>query len=302
MAKKKISKRKYRKIKKTVTAIIVIAVAILGIWFGKDAFVKAPTVEPVSGGEVQFHFIDVGQGDAALIRTEHGDILIDAGTNSSEDELKAYLDSLGIKDIAYAVFTHPHEDHIGGADMVLENYNVKKAVLPNISHTSKTYQTMMDCIEAEGCEVIEALPDKSFKVGELLCTILAPVTGGYTELNDYSVVLRVDYGDTSAIFTGDAEIFSENQMLERYGSAAGGMLDVDLIKVGHHGSDTSSGQAFLDAVTPAYGVISVGEGNDYGHPVQSILARYEALNVKLYRTDKEGSVVFSSTGGEPTKK
>ncbi len=302
MAKKKNNKRKYRKIKKTVTAIIVIAVAILGIWFGKDAFVQAPTVEPVSGGEVQFHFIDVDQADAALIRTEHGDILIDAGTNSSEDELKAYLDSLGVKDIEYAVFTHPHEDHIGGADMILLNYNVKRVILPNVTHTSNTYRSMIDCIEKEGCEVIEAVPDKSFKVGEMLCTILAPVTGGYTELNDYSVVLRVDYGDTSALFTGDAEIFSENQMLERYGAAAGGMLDVDLIKVGHHGSDTSSGQAFLDAVTPNYGVISVGEGNKYGHPIGSILARYEAMNVKLHRTDKEGTVVFISTGGEPAKK
>jgi len=191
---KKSSKRKYRKIKKTVTAIIVIAVAILGIWFGKDAFVKAPTVEPVSGGEVQFHFIDVGQGDAALIRTEHGDILIDASTGKAEDELKAYLDSLGVKEIEYAVFTHPHEDHIGGADMVLENYLIKRVVLPDVSHTSKNYQTMMDFIEAEGCEVIKAEPDKTFKVGELLCTILAPVATGYTELNDYSVVLRVDYG------------------------------------------------------------------------------------------------------------
>ena len=112
----------------------------------------------------------------------------------------------------------------------------------------------------------------------------------------------MDYGETSVLFTGDAEKTSEAEMIERYGDAAGGMLDCDLIKVGHHGSDTSSIQAFLDAVTPAYGVISVGEGNTHGHPVSKILARYEAMNVKLHRTDLEGSIVFISTGGEPEKK
>ncbi len=255
---------------------------------------------PVSGGEVQFHFIDVGQGDAALIRTEKGDILIDAGTNASEDELKAYLDSLGVTDIEYAVFTHPHEDHIGGADMVLNTYNVKNVVLPDATSTSKTFERMMDAIEAEKCGVIEATPDKTFKVGELTCTILAPISTSYTETNNYSVVIRADYGETSVLFTGDAEIHSEEEMLERYRFK--GLLDCDLLKVGHHGSDTSSGQAFLDAVTPVYAVISCGEGNSYGHPIQAILARYEAMKAEIYRTDKEGSIVFSSTGGEPTKK
>ena len=130
-------KRKYRRIKNFIITILVIVLAILGFFFGKDALSRpGPTVEPVSGNEVQFHFIDVGQGDAALIRTADGDILIDASTGDAEDELKAYLDSLGVKDIEYAVFTHPHEDHIGGADMVIQNYYVKRVVLPNVSHTS----------------------------------------------------------------------------------------------------------------------------------------------------------------------
>ncbi len=296
-------KRKYRKIKGFIVTLVVIVAAVLGLLFGKDALEKQkPVIEPVSGNEVQFHFIDVGQGDAALIRTAAGDILIDASTNSAEDELKAYLDNIGVTDIEYAVFTHPHEDHIGGADMILENYNVKRVVLPDDTHTSSTYKKMMTAIENEKCEVIMATTDKTFKVGELKCTILAPVGSGYDNHNDYSVVVRVDYGETSVLFTGDAEKTSEAEMVERYGDAAGGMLDCDLIKVGHHGSDTSSSQAFLDAVTPEYGVISVGEGNTYGHPVSKILARYEAMNVKLSRTDLEGSIVFTSTGGEPEKK
>ncbi len=292
-------RRKNKALKGLVWAVIVTVAAIAGLIFGKDALTEAPSV-PVSGGEVQFHFIDVGQGDAALIRTGKGDILIDAGTNSSEEELKAYLDSLGVTDIEYAVFTHPHEDHIGGADMVLNTYNVKRVVLPDATSTSKTFERMMDAIEAEKCEVIEATPDKTFTVDELTCTILAPVSTSYTETNNYSVVIRADYGETSVLFTGDAEVDSEEEMLERY--LLSGKLDCDLLKAGHHGSDTSSSQPFLDAVTPVYAVISCGAGNSYGHPVQEILARYEAMKIGIYRTDLEGSIVFTTTGGEPSKK
>ena len=292
-------RRKKKAIKGLVWAVIITVAAVAGLIFGKDALTESPSV-PVSGGEVQFHFIDVGQGDAALIRTGKGDILIDAGTNSSEEELKAYLDSLGVTDIEYAVFTHPHEDHIGGADMVLNTYNVKNVILPDATSTSKTFERMMDAIEAEKCEVIEATPDKTFKVGELTCTILAPISTSYTETNNYSVVLRAEYGDTSVLFTGDAEVDSEAEMLERY--LLSGKLDCDLLKAGHHGSDTSSGQAFLDAVTPVYAVISVGEGNTYDHPKQEILARYKAMKITVHRTDREGSIVFTTTGGEPIKK
>jgi competence protein ComEC len=295
--------KRRKKQKQTLTGIaltlLVTILAALGVMFGPDLLGNEPSA-PVGGGEVQFHFIDVGQGDAALIRTEKGDILIDAGTNSSEEELKAYLDRLGVTDIEYAIFTHPHEDHIGGADMVLEAYNVKNVILPDATSTSKTFERMMDAIEAERCEVIEATPDKTFRLGELTCTILAPISTSYKETNNYSVVLRAEYGDTSVLFTGDAELDSEEEMLTRYRFK--GLLDCDILKAGHHGSDTSSGQAFLDAVSPVHAVISVGEGNTYDHPKQEILTRYEAMKITIHRTDKEGNIVFTSTGGEPERK
>ena len=303
MAKRRSRKRK-KKIIKRISFVVGLLALIAALYFGKDAIMGAFTSQqpaaPVSGGEVQFHFIDVGQGDAALIRTEAGNILIDAGTNSSEDELKAYLNSYGVTDIEYAIFTHPHEDHIGGADMVLATYNVKNVILPNATATSQTFQRMMDGIEAEGCKVIEATPDWTFKVGEVTFTVLAPISEKYSNTNNYSVVVRVDYGETSVLFMGDAELESEEEMLARY--RLKGTLDCDLLKVGHHGSDTSSGQDFLNAVTPTYAVISVGEGNTYDHPKQVTLTKYESMGVKFYRTDKEGSIVFISTGGEPTKK
>ena len=300
------AKKKKKKFGKGLGIILFLLAVIAALYFNKDTILgaltetTAPVSTPVSGGEVQFHFIDVGQGDAALIRTEWGDVLIDAGTNSSEDELKAYLDSLGVADIEYAVFTHPHEDHIGGADMVLNTYNVKRVIMPNATATSKTFERMMDAIEAEKCEVIEATPDYVFKVGELVCTVLAPISEKYSETNNYSVVIRADYGETSVLFTGDAEVDSEEEMLARY--RLKGTLDCDILKSGHHGSDTSSCQEFLDAVTPAFAVISVGEGNTYDHPKQETLTKYEAMGMAVYRTDKEGSIVFTSTGGEPEKK
>ena len=300
------AKKKKNQFGKGLGIVLFLLAIIAALYFNKDTILgaltetTAPVSTPVSGGEVQFHFIDVGQGDAALIRTEWGDVLIDAGTNSSEDELKAYLDALGVTDIEYAVFTHPHEDHIGGADMVLNTYNVKRVIMPNATATSKTFERMMDAIEAEKCEVIEATPDYVFKVGELVCTVLAPISEKYSETNNYSVVIRADYGETSVLFTGDAEVDSEEEMLARY--RLKGTLDCDILKSGHHGSDTSSCQEFLDAVTPAFAVISVGEGNTYDHPKQVTLSKYEAMGMVIYRTDKEGSIVFTTTGGEPEKK
>ena len=298
------AKRRKKSHGKGLAAAVVVLIAVIaGLFLGKDAIFGGLTNSPsgpADGGEVQFHFIDVGQGDAALIRTEKGDILIDAGTNSTEDQLKAYLDKLGVTELEYAVFTHPHEDHIGGADMILNTYTVKRVILPDKEHDSKTFERMLDAIEAEHCEVIMATPDKTFKVGELTCTILAPIGTAYTELNNYSVVIRAEYGDTSVLFTGDAETHSEEEMLERY--RLKGLLDCDILKAGHHGSDTSSSQAFLDAVTPLHAVISVGEGNTYDHPKQEILSRYEAMKLTIHRTDQEGSIVFTSTGGEPEKK
>ncbi len=293
MAYKKRRKKKYG----IVTVIVAIIVALLGFLYSQGyldgLFNTDEPAAPVEG-QVEFHFIDVGQGDAALIRTEAGNVLIDAGTNDAEDELVAYLKAEGITELAYAVFTHPHEDHIGGADAVLEYCKVENVILPDKIATTVVYNRMMDAIEAEGATVIIAVPEATYTVGDLKLTILGPVGSGYSDLNNDSVVLRADFGESSVLYTGDAEDVSEEEMVERY--RLSGKLDCDLLKVGHHGSENSSTDAFLDAVTPELAVISCGEGNKYGHPTQEALARLDARNVTYWRTDLLGSIVIVSDG------
>lgn len=298
MAYKKRRKKKYG----LLTVILAIIVALLGFLYSQgylDGLLG--TQEPAAPveGQVEFHFIDVGQGDAALIRTPEGNILIDAGTNDAEDELVAYLKAEGITELAYAVFTHPHEDHIGGADAVLEYCEVKNVILPEVTATTKVYERMMDAIDTEGATIIIAVPEATYAVGDLKLTILGPVGSDYADMNNDSVVLRADFGESSVLYTGDAEDVSEEEMLAKY--RLNGKLDCDLLKVGHHGSENSSTEDFLDAVTPELAVISCGAGNKYGHPTQETLARLDARNVTYWRTDLLGSIVIVSDGETLTK-
>lgn len=249
-------------------------------------------------GEVSVHVIDVGQGDAILLVAPEGNMLIDAGDNTtaSETALKNYLDALGITTLDYFVMTHVHADHIGGADMILRDFTVKNAVMTSDIATTKVYEAMLGGLEASGANVIEALPDLTFAIGDLRCRILAPLKD-YSSTNDQSIVLRATYGKVSMMFTGDAEGNlegkSEKDIVAAYSAAE---LQSDFYKVGHHGSDTSNSAAFLQAVSPKIAAISCGEGNSYGHPLQSVLDMLDALGVMTYRTDRQGDLVFVCDG------
>ena len=290
-------RRKRRRRYGWFVSLALIVLSVLGYLFASGRldflFGGSSSAEPVEG-IVEFHFIDVGQGDAALIRTEEGNVLIDAGTNASEDELLAYLRKEGITEIAFAVFTHPHEDHIGGADAILEYCIIEKIIMPNVADDHDSYDEMMTAIRAEGAEVIYAQPETVYTLGDLVMTVLGPVSSGYKDMNNDSVVLRVDFGESSVIYTGDAEDVSEKEMLERY--AFSNKLDCDLLKVGHHGAQNSTTEDFLRAVSPEIAVISCGEGNRYGHPRQAVLDRLDSYGTEYFRTDLLGDIVFISDG------
>ncbi len=301
---KKTKKRRGKKKLGLGGILIVLLVALAALlypyiqkWIDPTPDSPDPSAPTQVEGQVTIHVIDVGQADSILLMTPAGNMLIDAGTNSSESQLKSYLDALGIRQFKYLVLTHPHEDHIGGADMILREYTVKNVVMPDATSTSKTFQSVIDALEASGANVIEAASGKTFSLGELACRILAPNSEKYSGTNDYSVVLRATFGKVSMMFTGDAEGNkqgkSEKEILAKYTPAE---LKSDFLKVGHHGSDTSTSPEFLKAVSPKIAAISVGEGNTYGHPAQSTLDALDAAGVTYYRTDKLGSLVFVCDG------
>ena len=291
------AKRRRRKSKKLkiFLAIVGVIAAIIAAVFGINEISKSsiPEGTKVEDGEAMIHFIDVGQGDAILITMSEGNVLIDAGTNSSEDALQNYLDTHRITEIEYAVFTHPHDDHIGGADMILENYDVKNVLIPNYPSNTRTYERMMDGIEKEKAVLHLAKPDMTFSVGDMMFAVLAPITEMPKDTNNSSIVLKAVYGETAFMFTGDAEEAPEEEIIARYSKDS---LKCDLLKVGHHGSRTSTSQEFLDIVSPEYAVIQVGIDNEYAHPQQVTLDKLRDAGTQYYRTDLHGDIVFFTDG------
>lgn len=244
--------------------------------------------------EVAVHFIDVGQGDCALIQSADVNILIDSGPPSCRDDLFDYIDSLGVETFEYAIFTHPHSDHIGPADKVVEKYEFKNVILPDAISTSGYYERLLDALDREECNVISGEAGKSFDIGDIKLELFAPYSYyDKSDINDMSVVCKLTYKDASFLFTGDAESFSEKQML-----ANGCDLDVDVLKVGHHGSNSSSKAEFLEAVSPQIAIISAGEDNDYGHPHREVVERLENNGIETYITCEVGSIVVITDGKE----
>ncbi len=240
------------------------------------------------------HFIDVGQGDAALIVMPSGEtMLIDAGPNASEKNLLAYLEKISVKTIDYAIFTHPHEDHIGGADSVLRTYPVETVILPDADASTATYERMLDAIDDADCACITAQSGDTYSLGAAQFTILAPNSDTYNNTNNYSIVLRLTYGKSAFLFTGDAEILSEDEILSIYGTAG---LRADVLKLGHHGSSTSTSDPFLDAVSPQIAIASCGRGNEYGHPHLETREKLTKRGITFLRTDVNGTIRILTDG------
>lgn len=243
------------------------------------------------GGKLEVDFIDVGQADSILVRQGDHAMLVDAGNNADAATVTGYLKKQGVTRLEVVVGTHPHEDHIGSLDKVIESFAVREVIMPKVTTTTKTFTDVIAAIRAKGLSITTPVPGNSFKLGDATVTILAPKSAKYDDLNNYSVVLRVVYGETAFLLTGDAQALSEEEML-----ASGRTLKADVLKVGHHGSHSSTTEAFLAAVAPKYAVISVGKDNDYGHPSRSTMQRLKAHGIPVYRTDENGTVVAVSDG------
>ncbi len=286
-----------------LTLCFLAAILLLSYFYpaltGKDIFGNPVQTEPAdmqSNAAYRIHVIDVGQGDSALIQAPTGEnMLIDAGPNSAETALRTYLDKHSVKRLDYLILTHPHEDHIGGADMILDTYKVGTVILPDVTTTTSTFEKTLKALDRSGAAMKTAAPDETYPFADASFTLLGPVVIHADELNNCSVVLRLDIGQKRFLFTGDAEKTEEAEILKRFSSSPD-VFRADVLKIGHHGSVTSTSDALLKAVSPSFAVISCGKGNDYGHPHRETTQKLKQNNITVYRTDRMGSVVFYCDG------
>lgn len=232
---------------------------------------------------LRVYCLDVGQGDSILINNNGKTMLIDASTNDMGNTVVKYLQSLGIKKIDYLVGTHPHEDHIGGLDDVINNFDIGTIYMPKVQTNTKTYEDVLDAIANKNLKVTTPKIGDTFSIGDASCEIMA-IGNNKDDYNGCSIVIKMESNGVSYLFTGDANETEE---------ATRKWPKIDILKVGHHGSSTSSSQSFLNQIQPKVALISVGTGNSYGHPTESTLKRLTKIGAKIYRTDEKQTILVS---------
>lgn len=288
-------------------AILLSAFAFVTLFSGKDwskwlpdggflpsGLFTGSSLDDVPDADVLVHYIDVGQGDSMLIQAGDANILIDAGENDKSGDVVAYLKSVGVKTLDMVIGSHPHSDHIGGLDVVIDTFDVKQVLLGDVPKailpTTRTYTDVLKAVKHKGLTVTLAHAGDSYEIGGGTLAVLGPVKD-YDDLNDTSLVVKFTYGDISFLFTGDQEAGAEQDMLD-----VGADVSATVLKVGHHGSSTSSSEAFLDAVGAKCYVIEVGAGNKYNHPHAEIREKLEQTGKPVYRTDLNGDIVIATDG------
>jgi DNA internalization-related competence protein ComEC/Rec2 len=279
--------------KSILILFLILMVSLLGCSSTSDV-VSQPDSIP-STKDLAVHFIDVGQADSIFIELPNGQcMLIDAGKNADGGLVVDYLRQHQVNKIDYLVGTHPHEDHLGGLDDVINNFEIGKLYMPKVTHTTKTFRDVITAAQSKGLKINVAKAGvEILKQPGLLIDILSPLQAEYDELNNYSAVIKLTYGDHRWLFTGDAEELVEQDMLDSNMD-----LKADILKVGHHGSNTSSTGEFLKQVAPQWAVISAGKDNDYGHPHQEVMERLQQTGIHTLRTDVQGTIIMTSNGTE----
>ncbi len=246
--------------------------------------------------DLEVHFIDVDQSECILIKTPEKNILIDSGDIGYEKKIENYLRKNGVFGIDLFILTHPHSDHIGSASHIIERFPVKEVLMPEIPEdflpTTSVFKELLRSLSRKNCSVFYPEKGMSFELGKgAVLEILTPLGYSGDNLNNYSIVSKLTYGETSFLFTGDAE-----EEIELLLISSGSNISSTVLNAGHHGSSTSNSVAFLKAVSPEYAAISCGYGNDYGHPHKEVISAFRDFGIKYYRTDYDGSIIFGSDG------
>ena len=279
---------------KAVVLLLTALVLAAGMYLAGDLVERPALPAAVEGADFAIHFIDVGQGDAILLASGNQHMLVDAGTGKDSAALIDFIKARGVgaDGLDVVVATHPHSDHIGGMADILDAFAVDVFLMPEAMHTTATFEKMLDAVERNGCDARYGAAGQMYRLGGATVTVLSPPEGEFegSNLNNSSIVLAVEMDGVRMLLMGDAEKEVERAVIDA------GWGDFDLLKTGHHGSNTSSSAAFLDAINPLHAVISCGAGNDYGHPHPEVLARLNGT--RIWRTDLGGTVTAIIEGGE----
>ena len=264
--------------------IFLLSVSIIAF-----CFISCSNTDEINTDVLKVEIFDAGQGDCTLITLPDGKfILIDTATPDFKRRLNKLLKDKGVKDFAMVIFTHPHGNHIGNADDIVKEYGIEYLVMPNISYQSTEYENLSQAISDRKIDVINPSPNDVYEFGDVKITLLAPVNDSYEDLNDYSIVFKLTYGETDFLFCGDISFVPEYEMLEM-----GLDVSCDVLKVAHHGSDTSTSPAFLEKAMPRYAVITCENGNSSSLPESAVLNRLQSIGAEILKTC-DGTVKITS--------
>lgn len=298
-------KKKKTKQIEAIISVIVFVILILGVWQSgeiQNYFSQTKKViNPITAEEsqnivlegeniLQIHFFDVGQADSILLISDGKSMLIDAGNNEDGDLVVSNIKNLGITKLDYVVGTHPHEDHIGGLDNVISNLEIGTIYMPKVQTNTKTFEDVLDVISKKNLSITAPKQNDKFMIGQVECEIMLTGEGRKDEqenLNLSSIVIRATYKEQSYLFMADAE--EQNENMRKWQQS-------NVLKVGHHGSETSSSSSFLNQVLPQIAIISVGKDNSYHHPNEVTLDKLSKLGTLVYRTDQNGNILIESDG------
>lgn len=287
-----------KSVKKQLTkALLVLIILVSGYFYTtyfdnknitKDVTTNVKQTINESSSNLKIYFVDVGQADCILINDNNEYSLIDAGNNEDGEKIVKYFKDLGITKFKYVFGTHAHEDHIGGMDNIIENFQIEHFYMPDTITTTRTFEEVLDALEEKNIAFETPEEDENLTFSDTIFKVLH-VGKDKRDLNDTSIVLKLTYKNTSYLFMGDATSSVEKDILDKD-------IKSDVLKVGHHGSQYSSTISFLKKVSPKYAIIEVGKNNSYNHPKEVTLKKLEDLGTKIYRTDEDGTIILTSDG------
>lgn len=281
-----------RRKKKNYTSfeiVVIIAIAVFSIYYN---YTKESSSYVIDANNIEVHFIDVGQADSMLIRCNSEAMLIDAGTNETKYELRDYIKKLKINKFKYVIGTHAHQDHIGGMDEIIKSFNIERFFMPDVAYNNKSFEEVLDELDKKNINF------ETPKIGDIydICDAkfkIIYVGDDSINLNGSSIILKIIHGNNSFLMTGDTIKEIEKTLLNED-------IESTVIKLAHHGSKTSNSYDFLKTVNPKYAIIEVGKDNTYNFPAKTVLNRLDKLNIKVFRTDLDGTIVVESDGNDLT--